>query len=95
MEKFNLSMNDVEQMAAQYWLKHGEAPTHLLMTYDQQRQFSKQFVPAGNASLIDRENSISSIGITNGCMIDIVVCRVMQSNNEPPEFPRLMRFGDD
>ena len=86
-------MEDIDNMAANFWLEYGEAPTHLLMTSEQHKQFSSQFVPKEASGRNDYKSKlISSVGLKNGISIDIISCVTHGRSNKYPELPKLMKL---
>lgn len=95
-----LSMDGIGELAARFWLKTGLNPTHVLMTADQQREFSKVCVPKEKFVLAsgrepNEDGNLATIYLNATTVIDVLTVVPLRSGRTNPiDYPKVIRIED-
>lgn len=93
----NVTMEMIQKLASDFWLKTGQNPTHVIMTVPQQDEFSKTLEPLERIQLGTPTTSgkLTSIYLNNNCMLDVlpvVLSALRTGNKNALELPVVLRI---
>ena len=93
-----ISMADLKNLAGEFWMKTGLNPTHVLMTTEQQGEFSRTLAPkerfvVGHPGMPD--SNITTVYLNPTTIVDIVSVASMRSGHKNGlSYPKMVRFED-
>jgi hypothetical protein len=93
-----MTMSLLETLAKDFWFKHGKSPTHILMTIEQQIEFSSFAKPKEKIVLASRNEETSYMGtvyLTNHIVLDILPVPMLRAGRTHNiELPTLIRIEE-
>lgn len=92
-----MTLSAMTDLAAKFWIETGKAPTHVMMTSEQQKDLSLTFNPKmkfGVPGTTD-DARVSTLHLVPDAPIDVLVVGPAQSGKTYPlKFPKMLRIED-
>lgn len=94
-----ITIEELSDMAAKYWMKTGKTPTHVLMTTEQQMEISnfmkpKERLVLGQSSPSD--SRVTVIHLARHIVLDVIpVSALIAGNTHNIDFPKLLTIEEE
>lgn len=91
-----MTMEQVQDMAAKFWIKTGAGPTHVVMTVEQQNALSLELNPRVRfgANGLDGNGKVSTLILAPGVVVDVLAIGPSSGKQNTLSLPKMLRIED-